>query len=238
MLNGCQLLGNLKATSGETSDYFTYHSVKIENSSLDRGIKLYQTGIDKFLGNCLIRQLENKQLENVDDLRTALLPETKAGAGRWVDMAGLFAPEKIVEKMLSDIENDTIKTLEQLAETFRSMYERYPVYEWGWAANLLQQRFGKAIDRITADDIIELAGKWKEAVVQLDRMLYADAKKEFAATAQIGYGLDGQGQTGRSDFEAVRGTFEENSFVSEIEKHVTEKTRLADKLIGRMMCLK
>jgi hypothetical protein len=65
-------------------------------------------------------------------------------------------------------------------------------------------------------------------------MLHADARKEFAATAQIGYGLDGRQDTKQDDFEQVRGTFEENDFVLEIEKHIAAKTALADELIGRM----
>jgi len=36
------------------------------------------------------------------------------------------------------------------------------------------------------------------------------------------------------DFAAVRGTFEEDSFVSEIEKHIFSKTELANELISRM----
>ena len=234
MLNGHQLLHNLKATSGETSDYFTYHSVKIKNTSLDRGIKFYQIGADKFLGNCLIKRLENKQLKNVDELRTTLKPETNVGPGKWVDMAGLFAPEEAVQKMLDDIENGTISTLEQVTESFQSMHNNYGAYEWAWAENVLQQCLGKTIDKINPEDIIELVTKWKTAVVELDHMLYADAKKEFAATAQIGYGLDGEEETKHSDFAAVRGTFEENSFVSEIEKHIVKKTKLADELISRM----
>jgi len=234
MLNGYQLLTNLKASSGETSDYFTYHSVKIKNSSLDRGIKLYQIGIDKFLGNCLVSRLENKQFKNVDELRAALSPETNIGVGKWLDLAGLFAPEESVQKMLDDIESGTISTLEQVTEAFRSMHENYPAYEWTWVVNVLQQRLGKTVDKITADDIIELTTKWKEAVVELDHRLYADAKKEFAATAQIGYGLDGDEKTKHADFAAVRGKFEENGFVCEIEKHITNKTALGDELIGRM----
>ncbi len=234
MLNGCELLGNLKATSGETSDCFTYHSVKIKNPSLDRGINFYQMGIDKFLGNCLIKRLENKQFKSVDELRAALLPETDAGVGKWVDLAGMFAPEGAVQKMLNDIENGTIGTLEQVTEALRSMYDQYPAYEWVWAADILQQRLGKTIEQITADDIIELTTKWKEAVVELDHRLYADAKKEFAATAQIGYGLDGKEEIRHSDFGAVRGTFEENSFVCEIERHIIAKNKLGDELIGRM----
>ena len=234
MLNGCQLLMDLKAASGESTEYFTYHSIKIKNSSLNNGVEFYQIGIDKFLGNCLIKRLENKQLKNIDELQAVLSPETNSGAGKWVDMAGLFAPEKIVQKMLDDIENGTIGTLEQLTKAFRSMYDNYPSYEWAWAANVLQRYLGKTVEKITADDIIELVTKWKTAIVKLDHMLYADAKKEFAATAQTGFGLDGGAETKQADFEAVRGTFEENSFVCEIEKHIITKTKLAEELIGRM----
>ncbi len=74
----------------------------------------------------------------------------------------------------------------------------------------------------------------EKAVVELDNMLYADAKKEFTATAQTGYGLDGSLETKHADFAQVRGTFEENSFVLEIEKHIARKTALGDELIGRM----
>jgi len=234
MINGRNLLCKLKETSGETSEYFTYHSVKIQNSSLDRGIKLYQIGIDKFLGNCLIKRLEAKQFESADELREALKPQTSVGPGKWVDLAGLLAPEKAVDGMLSDIENGSIASLEQVADSFRSMHEYYPEYEWAWAADVLQQYRGKTIDEMSAGDIIELTNDWKRAVVELDNMLYADAKKEFAATAQTGYGLDGPRQIKQADFGQVRGTFEENSFVLEIEKHIDRKTALGDELISRI----
>ncbi len=234
MLNGCELLERLKTTSGETADYFTYHSVKIKNSSLDRGIDLYQMGINKFLGNCLINRLENKQFSDIDELRTVLSAETETGAGKWVDLAGLFAPEKAVQKMLDEIENGTIGTLEQVTEAFKSMHNNYEAHEWAWAANTLQQKLGKTVDKITAEDIIELTGQWKSAVVKLDHLLYADAKKEFAATAQIGYGIDGGKDTEHSDFAQVRGTYEQNSFVAEIQEHITAKTKLADELVSRI----
>ena len=92
----------------------------------------------------------------------------------------------------------------------------------------------KKIDEILPEDIINLTTKWIDAVVDLDHQLYADAKKEFIATAQIGFGLDGNEQTKHMDFTAVRGTFEQDSFVSEIEKHISSKTELANELINRM----
>ncbi len=234
MLNGRELLKNLKATSGETSDFFTYHNVKINNTSLERGINLYETGIHKFLGNCLINRLENKNFESVEELRATLLPETELGQGKWIDLAGLFAPDQVIQKMLCDIENGTIQTLEQVAGVFKSIYDNYPLYEWAWAADVLQRSLGKKIDEIAPEDVIELTLKWKTAVVDLDHQLYADAKKEFIATAQIGFGLDGDEQTKHSDFAVVRGTFEKDSFVSEIEKHISSKIELANELINRM----
>lgn len=234
MLNGRDLLRNLKATSGETSDYFTYHSVKIKNASLERGIKLYEIGIYKFIGNCLINRLQNKQIKNLNELRETLRPEVAIGSGKWIDLAGLFAPEKVVEDMLDDIESGTISTLGQVREAFQSMYDNYPLYEWAWAADLLQVLIGKKIGDLTPDDIIGLTTKWKQAVVDLDHQLYADAGKEFAAIAQIGFGLDGDEKTKQADFAEVRGTFEQDNFVREIEKHITSKTQLADELTSRM----
>jgi hypothetical protein len=170
----------------------------------------------------------------VDELRSVLWPESKLGTGKWVDLAGLFAPEESVQKLLDDIENETVSTLEQVVEAFREMHKNYSAYEWAWAAEVLQRRCGKTFDTVTADDIVELIAGWKEAVVKLDRMLYADAEKEFAATAQIGYGLDGDKETRYDDFKEVRGTFEGNSFVTEIEEHIARKTGLGDELIERM----
>jgi hypothetical protein len=234
MINGRNLLCNLKTTSGATSDYFSYHNVKITNASLERGIVLYQIGIDKFLGNCLIKRLENKQFRSTDELRAALRPDTTVGPGKWIDLAGMFAPEQAVQEMLTDIESGAISTLEQVTQRFRSMHDGYPRFEWAWAASVLEKELGKPIERVVPEDVIEMTTKWKEAVVELDRQLYADAHKEFTATAQIGYGIDGDEETKRGDFAAVRGTFDKDSFVSEIEQHIADKTTLADELISRM----
>ena len=43
-----------------------------------------------------------------------------------------------------------------------------------------------------------------EAVVNLDKMLYEDAKKEFSMTAQTGFGADGNQKQKKIDFEQVR----------------------------------
>jgi hypothetical protein len=234
MLSGCDILRTLKTTSGDASEYFTYHSVKIKSDALDRGIRFYQIGIDKFLGNCLIHRLNGKQFTNVQQLRAALKPETDTGTGKWLDLAGLLAPENVVAKILDDIESGALGTLDQITAAFTTAHENYPAYEWTWATNVLQQRLGKTIDAITSADVIDMTNKWKSAVVELDNTLQADTKKEFTATAQIGFGIDGDLADRAADFAGVRGTFETNSVVKEIKQHIETKTQLAEELIRRM----
>ena len=55
--------------------------------SLERGIELYQIGIDKFLGNCLIKRLENRSSRMSSELRAVLRPDTSVGPGK-VDRPG------------------------------------------------------------------------------------------------------------------------------------------------------
>ena len=233
MINGQNLLRQLKETSGPTSDYFAYHSVRIPKTSLERGIVLYQTGINKFLGNCLLKRLEGKEFSDVQTLRRVLKPETDIGPGKWIDLAGMFAPERLVNELLDDIESRAIGSLADLNARFRSIYEAYPAYEWAWAADVIEKQLSKSIDKITAEDVLVLTTRWKDAVLELDHTLYSDAEKEFAATAQIGFGLDGDSETKQRDFEAVRGSFQADDFAAEIEKHIAAKTELAKDLIRR-----
>jgi hypothetical protein len=238
MINGRDLLCTLKEAAGSTSEYFTYRSVKIPGTSLERGIELYQKGIDKYIGNCLLHRLEGKTVRNLQELRAALRPETDVGTGDWVDLAGMFAPKTVVKEILDDIEADRIDSLGALDARFAAVHAAYPTYEWAWAARVIEKELGKSLDAITPEDVISLTTRWKDAVVDLDQQLYADAKKEFASTARTGFGLDGDQQIKRGDFEAVRGSFETNSFVGEIEKHIAAKTALAEELIRRMTPLR
>jgi hypothetical protein len=242
MLNSCKLLRNLKATGIETTlstnsgkaGYFAYHGVKIKHDSLDKGIRLYEIGIDKFLGNCLIHRLQDKQFTNVQQLQAELKPQTDIGPGKWADLAGLFAPEEAVTKIIDDIESGALATLDQITAAFTSAHENYPAYEWAWATNVIQQQLGKTIDTIGPKDIIEMINKWKSAVIELDNMLLDDTKKEFAETVQAGYGIDGNFAERTADFANVRGNFEANAVTGEIKQHIEEKSRLADELIHRL----
>ncbi len=234
MINGRDLLCKLKAAAGPTSDYFIYQSVKIPNHALERGIGLYQLGIDKFIGNCLIKRLENKRFADVQEMRAALRPTTTIGLGKWIDLAGMLAPEEVVLQLLDDIEAGVVQSLDALDARFGSVHEDYPEYEWTWAAKVLQQQLGRTLDEMTADDVVELTNRWEKAVVRLDDLLYEDARKEFSGIVQTGFGVDGDEVARQGDFAAVRGTFEADGFVGQIREHIKSKTTLAGELLSRI----
>jgi hypothetical protein len=234
MLKALEILQMLKKISGETSDFYSYQSAKIKPSSLENGLTLYDMAIVKFLGNSLIKRLENTCYENDEAIRSRLRPDTPTGAGEWLDLAGLIAPKSEVEKLLNDIEDGTISSLDAIAKSFSEMHQKYYIYEWTWAIDRIQKRFGKNIDDFTSADVIRIVELWKKSVVELDRLLYEDAQKEFSLDARTGFGIDGGENARDLDFECVRGEFEQNVFVKEIMEHIRRKTALGDELIKRL----
>ena len=79
---------------------------------------------------------------------------------------------------------------------------------------------------------------WKDSVVGLDKILYEDAKKEFALKIRTSFGVDGSEEEKDKDFENVRGDFHKNPFVLEVLNHIKIKSELGDELINRIKDIK
>lgn len=234
MMKGSEILRSLKDISGETTEIFAYRNTLIHKNSLERGIELYEKAIWKFLGNSVISRLEKCQVNNQDDLVNCLKPKNTIGQGEWSDLAGLIAPKSEISQLIQKIEKKQIAGLAEIEQEFRNLHANYYEYEWTWAAELLVEKVGKAIDSLTIDDLISLVEKWKLSVVGLDKLLYDDAKKEFRLDSMTGFGMDGNKTTQKLDFEKVRGNFESNDFVNEIVSHIDRKTSLGEQMVERL----
>ena len=237
MFKGKQLLLNLRHASGELSDIYSYHSAKIRNSSLKKGIHYYEIAIHKFFGNSVIKRLEGTQFKSDVEIRARLLPDTPIGSGEWADISGLIAPKSEIDRLICGIEDGTVCRLKEINAEFERMYVNYYTYEWTWVYDRLEEVYGVSPDRMTAADIISIVEQWKEAVIGLDRMVYEDAKKEFSLASMTGFGADGSRMEKEQDFEQVRGVFESNPFVTAVLEHIKAKSALGDELISRMQPL-
>ena len=235
MFKGIKLLKNLQYSSGELSDLYSYHSTKIRNSSLRTGLRYYRTAIIKFLGNSLIKRLENMPAGASDaDIRSLLKPLTKKGTGPWVDLSGLIAPKALVDALLDSAEAG-LETLESLDAAFREMYRNYYEYEWTWAYDKYGEVFGYPLQEVTAAQVADMVRQWEEAVIGLDKELYEDARKEFNLASMTGFGADGSREEKEQDFSEVRGEFESNSFVTAVLSHIRAKQALGDGLLSRLI---
>ena len=234
MFKGREILLNLRHASGELSDIYSFHSAKIQNSALKKGIGFYETAIHKFLGNSVIKRLEGTAFQSDEEIRARLKPDTAIGTGEWVDISGLIAPKSEIDKLIEQIESGEINRLKSINAEFERMHQNYYTYEWTWAYEKLEEYYGVHPQQMTAADIVRIVENWKTAVVGLDRMVYEDAKKEFSMASMTGFGADGSRLEKELDFEQVRGDFENNPFVTAVLKHIEVKTALGDELIARM----
>ena len=237
MWRGREVLNELQALSGENTEVYGYRNCKIRNSSLVHGRELYTIGIQKFLGNSIISRLEKSEWHNLDELRAALRPDSEAGLGDWVDMAGLIAPRGEVTKLLDDIENGQL-TLEAIQNRLVEMHANYYSYEWTWALDKLEQVWGCSLAEVTIDKVRKTVQDWRNAVVKLDQMVYDDARKEFDLNSQTGFGVDGDREQAEADFEEVRGSFESNSFVKAVLEHIEKKTALGNRVLAELAEIK
>ena len=236
MWRGREILQEIQQISGTNTEVYGYHNCKIRNSSLRHGIRLYETGIIKFLGNSLISRLENASFASIEDIHRILKPDTEKGQGEWIDMAGLIAPRLEVQRLLDRVE-DGKETLQSIQQAFVEMHQNYYTYEWTWALAKLEKWWGCAVDDVTIDQLCRTIAEWQEAVVRLDRMVYEDARKEFDLNSQTGFGVDGDASERQADFESVRGNFESNSFVKAVLEHIQRKTALGEKMLQRIQSI-
>jgi hypothetical protein len=237
MINGKDILEQIRRISGENTETYTWETTFITRSALIRGIQLYEMGIIKFLGNSLISRIEKFKPENLEQLRKCLIPESECGKGDWIDMSGLIAPKNEIEKLIYHLEIGVVNKLEEIEQFFRDIHNNYYEFEWTWASVLLEKFIGEPFAEITANDLVKLIEKWKDAVIGLDKMLYEDARKEFRLSAMTGFGTDGDTQDKELDFIKVRGTFEKNTFVNEILEHIRKKSELGEKSIALLNSL-
>ena len=235
MINGRAILLELLRASGEMTPHYTYNGMIIKNSALHRGIELYEKAIWKFLGNSLLSRIQRVNVNSTEEIREALKKDTPLGSkSRWLDLSGMICPSDAIDQLLDSIENKRVHSLEEVHAAIRSIHKNYYTYEWSWAVDVFQQFYKTPIVEFLPTDVIEVTRKWLKAVLEIDQLLYNDAKKEFSLIKQTGFGIDGDKLVRQLDFDEVRGEFETHAEVSSIRDHMAKKEALGHEVIAKM----
>ncbi len=235
MINGRAILMELMLASGESSPHYTYKGMIIKNSALVRGIELYEKAIWKFLGNSIISRIQRRKINSPEELHEALKKDTPLGGNcKWLDLTGMICPSDAIDHLLDSIENRKINSLEEVNAAIRSIHENYYTYEWSWAVDIISQFYPTPVSEFLPKDVVDVTRKWMKAVLDIDNLLYNDAKKEFSLIKQTGFGIDGDKLVRQLDFDKVRGEFETHAEVSSIRDHMAKKEALGNEVIAKM----
>jgi NDP-sugar pyrophosphorylase family protein len=218
IIKGLDLLLNLQPAQINTSKEVVCNNLHFNASALHKGIEYYSIAINKFLGDCLIDKLKNSSLKSTSDLQKILAPTNPDATGKWLDVAGLLTPEKHINSLLDDIENDKLPTIEAIVEKLKELHSNYSEYKWAWACDKINNMMKKYTDLSDAEKVLKMIEGWAAASSKLTALILADAEKEFGDIPRIGFGVDGDEKTRDADFDEVRGTYEGNSLVKQLKK--------------------
>ena len=238
VLAGLSNLQRIQKISGNTSKEYTFEGMKIKASSLLKGMHIYKMVIHKFLGNSIISRIHQKNIQTPAELQQILQPSSSIGLGKWLDVSGMICPIESLNDFLCAVETEAITSLAEVQQSLKNIHDHYYEYEWNWATAVIEKFYKVSLKNSTPETIISIVKKWKKAVVELDQMLYDDAKKEFSLSTQVGFGVDGDLQERKQDFASVRGDFDSNQTVVEILNHIDRKTALGDAVIEELQKIK
>lgn len=217
MIRGVHILRELKRVSGDTSDYYAYQSGRIKSSSLAKGLQYYGYAIDKFFGNSLITRIMDAEFSTLGELRDAFVPRSEYGDGEWMDLAGMIAPAKAVDDIMTDVESGKTFNLDVLNNRLAALHYEYYHYEWKWASTAMEEYYGFRLSELSVSEISQIIHRWKDSVVALDRLLYEDALKELT--------LGGMHE------------FESDPFVRSVKEHIEVKSSLASQVLDKLAAI-
>jgi hypothetical protein len=228
------LLEEYAEKTPKTQDFVAHKGAQIPRLLLKTTRKFYEMAIKLYIGQEVVRRLENETGELSMPRITTILTGNGPGTGEWRDLSGMIAPADAIEKLLEDIKKEKFRSMEALLEAIKSIHSRYREFTWNWCSAYIEKSFGEMTGAISRETLLQLITDWRINAVKLNNLMLQDAAKEFDASSRYGYGIDGDESIARLDFEAVRGNYEEHSFVKSIRTEIQNIEKRADSLIGKI----
>lgn len=179
----------------KNTEIIDFKNVKIKKSSAEKALEIYQNAVYFFIEDKIskLKEIEKPKMEE------------------WIDVAGLIAPKSEIENLISKTERNEV-SLQQIQNQLVAMHNNYQTNCLEWAAALSEKLLNKKVNNFTKKDIENLQKTSSDCRKTFYKTWLKDAEKEFSATVKIGY-FSG-------DFDAVRGDFDNNDFIKELQKNI------------------
>ena len=217
ILEGLRILKRIDKEMPQDQEIADHQGINIRRKKLDHSIQQYEHAIKIFIGNEIIKILDSLgDAIKFKEIRESLSTNEMTISDRWTDMAGMVTPMSVIDDLLTSIKTQKIGTLQDLADNLRKIHNDYNKYSWNWCKKLIRDYYDIEIQDVTPEQLIMVIDKWKESLTKQTESILLDAKKEYDDKRRISYGIDGDEKVRDEDFDAVRGLFEENKFIIEV----------------------
>lgn len=170
ILKGKKILESLREVTGDNVSQYLYHEYIIPATSLHKGIKYYDIALRIYMGAVLKRVLKR------DPAITP--PSTQTGVGDWDDLSGLLLPVSEEDRIIADLKDGTIETIQELIRRFEEIDANYREYQWAWTYKMICDYYH--ISEITLEDANRIHEDYIKARRSWIAEIKKDAEKEYA----------------------------------------------------------
>ena len=170
ILKGKKILESLREVTGDNVSQYLYHEYIIPASSLHKGIKYYDIALRIYMGAVLKRVLKRDP--------SITPPTTEIGTSDWDDLSGLLLPVSEEERIISDLKDGTIETIQELISRFEEIDANYREYQWAWTYKMICDYYH--ISEITLEDANRIHEDYIKARRSWIAEIKKDAEKEYA----------------------------------------------------------
>lgn len=170
ILKGKKILESLREVTGDNVSQYLYHEYIIPATSLHKGIKYYDIALRIYMGAVL------KRVQKRDPAITP--PSTQTGVGDWDDLSGLLLPVSEEDRIIADLKDGTIETIQELIRRFEEIDANYREYQWAWTYKIICDYYH--ISEITLEDANRIHEDYIKARRSWIAEIKKDAEKEYA----------------------------------------------------------
>ncbi|MFC2126500.1 DUF4954 family protein [Bacteroidota bacterium] len=233
VIRGMDVLGELYEKTPKEREALNYKGIRIKRLLLKSCRKYYELAYKIFLGEMVFKGFDDFDKGLLREFKNTLIDYHAEDVEiNWSDVGGMVSPNHLVAEFIESVRKGSYSDLEDLYNGMDGFCDTCYEFEWYYFIHLLRDRenlTGEEDGRETLTKIIE---DWKESKKRLNQLILTDSKKEFDQNSRISFGLDGDNDTRDKDFESVRGSWEENSFVKLLQQEIEDIEKKAEELLA------
>ncbi len=225
ILEGIKILKNLQKKASTQTKQVLYKNTQITLGSINRGIKLYEQALVQYIGNELTSNLNNTDFNTL----TSKKYQTD-NIYQWIDLGGLICKKEFVEEIESKLKSSK-PDIYSLNKYYKELHDNYALEKSQHVFQILKHYFNIDISSCTSNQIIDFIKVWIDNNNKIFASINMDAKKEFNSKTMIGFGHDGDENDKKEDFKTVRGSIDNNSFITSLKESIEMKNSIGESLI-------